>query len=263
MAINRRITVLLVACAALAVAALLADPFGGARSAVAANHDVVAAPDGLEFSPSSLTIDQGDTVVVYHPEGNQLHNIHWDDQGAACPGEPTFDEWTCDRTFNKTGRFEAICDIHPSMTLNVKVEGVSTPKPVVTPKPTPKPTKKPTPAPTKTPAPERTARPTPRVTPRVTPAPTVAPAPPSTAPTPEPSPGAPSATRVPVATASLPSVLGPSPAATPSPVTAPASSGGEGPAPLLLILALGLGGALAGGAFLRRRAGVARSPSAD
>lgn len=246
--ISRRITALLVVLAVFAAGgATLAGPFADAARVAAANYDVVADPNGDEsiFFPDSLTIDEGDKVVVFHPAGS-LHNINWNDppwNGALnpCPGDPTVDAWTCERRFNNPGRFKAICDIHPDMTLTVRVLAGPTPEP---PPATPKQTKKPTPAPTKTPAP----KPTPLPTVPQAPSP-----PPIEAPT-----ASPTASATPTATPTAPAT----PAGTSAPVPTGTSSG-DGAGPLLLLLVLVIGGALGGGALLRRRAAARGSSRAE
>jgi plastocyanin len=86
------------------VAALLA-----AAPALAANQTVSATP-GLEFTPSTVVINQGDTVTWNNTGG--LHNVHFDDNSYDMPASPSTAAWSVNRTFTAPGMFRYYCEAH-------------------------------------------------------------------------------------------------------------------------------------------------------
>ena len=77
----------------------------------------------LRFSPSTLSINQGDTVT-FHGRGGAEHNVHADDNSFRCAngcdgaggnGNPDASEWTSTVTFATPGVVKFHCDEHESM----------------------------------------------------------------------------------------------------------------------------------------------------
>ena len=156
---------------AVAVLATIASLFAYANSASAATFSVTVGPNGdLVFSPSSVTIHPGDTVLwtwgsSFHSSTSGVPGVPdgiWDsgilNQGA-----------TFSHTFNSTGTFPYYCTVHGGCCGMVGTVNVVNPTP--SPTPTATPTHSPTPTPTRTPRATPTARPTPTPRPRPTPAP--------------------------------------------------------------------------------------------
>jgi plastocyanin len=85
-------------------AALLA-----AAPAMAANQTVSATP-GLQFTPSTVVINQGDTVTWNNAGG--LHNVHFDDNSYDMPATPSTAAWSVNRTFTAPGMFRYYCEVH-------------------------------------------------------------------------------------------------------------------------------------------------------
>ncbi len=138
-----------------------------ASAASAASPTVIAGPGGaLRFSPSTVTIEAGDTVVWRNDSGS--HNVAGD---GFTSGPPSGAAWTYSHTFPEPGTYAYLCQVHYQMKGTVTVTAASTPAPE--PEPEPEPT---TPAPTSTPAPPppsptaapATATPAPASTPTAT-----------------------------------------------------------------------------------------------
>jgi plastocyanin len=79
----------------------------------------------LMFSPSTVTINVGDTVTFIN-NGGAPHNVHADDDSFKCSsgcrgdgtgamGDPSISAWTASVTFTKAGTFGFHCDLHGSM----------------------------------------------------------------------------------------------------------------------------------------------------
>ena len=76
----------------------------------AADHQVTLS--GLSFSPSALTINQGDTVTFTYAGGSMPHNAVADD-GSFNSGSASSSAWTYTTpAFNTTGAFRYYCVIH-------------------------------------------------------------------------------------------------------------------------------------------------------
>jgi plastocyanin len=145
---------LAVALASLPVAVLTAAP----RPATAGEVGVGIVD--FAFSPASLTVDVGDTVV-WTNSGAAPHTATSDagqadswDSGTLATGQ------TFAHTFSTPGTFSYFCAIHPFMRGSVTVREV--PTPTATPSPSPTSTATPTPsAPASTPEPSPTVTSTP------------------------------------------------------------------------------------------------------
>ena len=78
----------------------------------------------LQFSPSALTINAGDTVT-FNGMGGAAHNVHADDNSFRCAngcdgvgggdGTPSSALWTSTVTFNTPGVVQFHCDNHSTM----------------------------------------------------------------------------------------------------------------------------------------------------
>lgn len=89
---------------------LLALLLSSAAPAWAADHQVTLS--GLNFSPSSLTINQGDTVTFTYAGGSMPHNAVADN-GSFNSGAASSSAWTYTTpAFNTTGTFGYYCVIH-------------------------------------------------------------------------------------------------------------------------------------------------------
>lgn len=95
----------------------------------------------LMFSPSSVTINVGDTVTFTNAGGT--HNVAADDGSFRCAegcdatggnGDPNNDNWTSTVTFNQAGTFGYHCEVHGTMgmtgTIVVQGDGAPTNVPI-------------------------------------------------------------------------------------------------------------------------------------
>jgi plastocyanin len=80
-----------------------------AAPSFAASQTVTANPT-LTFTPSSVVINQGDTVTWNNAGG--LHNVHFDDDSFVMPATPSSAAWSVSRTFTAPGTFRYYCQIH-------------------------------------------------------------------------------------------------------------------------------------------------------
>jgi len=99
--------------------------------ASAANQTVTASPSNT-FSPSTVTINQGDTVTWNN--GGGLHNVHFDDGSFDMPATPSSAAWSVSRMFTAPGTFRYYCEIHggpggSGMSGTVWVNGTGYPRP--------------------------------------------------------------------------------------------------------------------------------------
>ena len=78
----------------------------------AANWNVSVGGADLKFHPSTLTINQGDTVTFTNAGG--FHNVVSDTGGLFSSGAASTDAWTLQVPFNNTGTFGFHCEIHGS-----------------------------------------------------------------------------------------------------------------------------------------------------
>jgi len=89
------------------VLAVVVTVAGGAR---AANQTVTALSGPNRFSPSTVTINQGETVTWNN--GGGLHNVQFNDGTYEMPTNPSSSGWTVSRTFSTPGTFAYICRQH-------------------------------------------------------------------------------------------------------------------------------------------------------
>jgi plastocyanin len=90
-----------------------------APAAQAANHTVHVGGSGLIYTPSSLTIQAGDSVTWTNDGG--FHNVAADDHSFRCAngcdgdggnGSPASAPWTATHTFSQAGTFGYHCEVH-------------------------------------------------------------------------------------------------------------------------------------------------------
>jgi plastocyanin len=106
-----------------AVLAVVVTVTGGAH---AANQTVTALSGPNRFSPSSVTINVGETVTWNN--GSGTHNVQFNDGSYEMPADPSSSSWTVSRTFNTPGTFSYICRQHgTSMSGSVTVLPVNPP----------------------------------------------------------------------------------------------------------------------------------------
>jgi plastocyanin len=112
--------------AALVALAVTAAPAGGgeAVSARLRTDASVQASDNF-FTPSTVTINQGETVT-WTNAGTNPHNVHFQD-GFDQPQDPDSSGWTVMRKFDAAGSFQYVCEQHPGMTGTVTVNAAAPP----------------------------------------------------------------------------------------------------------------------------------------
>jgi plastocyanin len=108
---RRRVIAALVAVAALAVAV--------AVPALAATKPVSVGPQ-KKFLPGSLSIKKGDTVR-FRWTGNLPHNVRIASGPQKGQIASARKSGTVSRRFTKAGTYRIVCDIHPGMTLRLRV----------------------------------------------------------------------------------------------------------------------------------------------
>jgi plastocyanin len=107
------------------VLAVVVTVAGGAR---AANQTVTALSGPNRFEPSTVMVDQGETVTWQN--GSGTHNVQFNDGSYEMPPNPSSLGWTVSRTFNTSGTFTYLCRQHgPSMSGTVVVQPVAPPPP--------------------------------------------------------------------------------------------------------------------------------------
>lgn len=118
----------------------------------------------LRFSPSSVTIQAGETVTWSHADGSTPHSVTGSGFNSS-PGCTTTNLDACmhggdsySHTFSSAGTFPYVCNVHSNMTGTIVVEAPPPPPPTTTT------TTAPPPPPTTTTAPPRTTTTAPRTT---------------------------------------------------------------------------------------------------
>jgi plastocyanin len=92
-----------------------------ADTVLAANQAVTASGSPNTFTPSTVTVLQGETVTWNNAGG--FHNVHFDDGSFDQPADPIF-PWSTAvvRTFLSAGTYSYVCEAHPEMTGAVAVQ---------------------------------------------------------------------------------------------------------------------------------------------
>jgi plastocyanin len=109
---------------------------GGDRNTARAAANVTIEAHDFLWSPDAVTIQVGDTVTWTDEQG--FHNVLLGDARLNQPGFPQDPSWNPppQHTFTAPGTYTFVCEVHPSMTGKVVVEG-SGPTPTPTPTPPP------------------------------------------------------------------------------------------------------------------------------
>jgi plastocyanin len=63
------------------------------------------------FSPSTIVIAEGGTVLFTDAAGGMPHNVVWED-GSPGSGAPSAAGWTHERTFTDSGTYRFFCEVH-------------------------------------------------------------------------------------------------------------------------------------------------------
>jgi plastocyanin len=93
------------------LAAALATVLCCCAPALAVNETVTATSGTNVFSPSLVTITQGDTVT-WNNDGGNFHNVHFEDGSFVMPMSPMESMWSYPRTFTQPGTFKYYCEVH-------------------------------------------------------------------------------------------------------------------------------------------------------
>jgi plastocyanin len=226
--VRRKVGVLLCGLAAAAVV--------GVPAARAANSSVSI--QNFSFQPQSVTINVGETVTWTMRDMNTQHTVTADDSSFNSGNLST--NQTFAHTFGQAGSFSYHCNIHPSMTGTVVVQGAAPP-------PTQPPAPGPAPAPA---APSQPAAAATATAPHTTAAPATTAAPTTTT-------SSPTTTIAPPAAADTGTTSSTTAAAgggVALPATQKTSSSSDSVSPWLIAFAVVLVvGAAGGGIYLRRR----------
>ena len=109
--------------AAAATKAGQSTPAPASGTGAPAVESVTVRIDGMRFYPQKITVKPGTTVTWVH--GSQMpHTISGDADGMRSGTLYNGQKYT--HTFNTTGNYSYVCDLHPSMRGSVVVEEVTT-----------------------------------------------------------------------------------------------------------------------------------------
>jgi len=89
------------------------------RAAGGQQAKVAVTIDNFSFTPNSITVAAG-TTVVWTNKDDVPHNVTNPDKEFKSPTLDTDEQW--EYTFKKAGAFEYYCTIHPKMTGRVVVQ---------------------------------------------------------------------------------------------------------------------------------------------
>jgi plastocyanin len=92
----------------------------------AATFNVTVGGNANAFSPSTLTIQAGDTVTWTNAGG--FHNVAANDSSFR-NGDPSSSTWTFSHTFGASGTTSYHCEVHGGMTGSITVQAVTPPPP--------------------------------------------------------------------------------------------------------------------------------------
>ena len=105
-----------------AISLVVAMVTGFGIFAVLAASQISVSQKGREFTPQSVTIKRGESVLVVNDDADLRHHAYVDsdkfnyDSGDQEPGSKT------SIAFPVAGTFEVLCAIHPKMKLSVRVQ---------------------------------------------------------------------------------------------------------------------------------------------
>src|SRR5215208_6931182 len=113
------------------IAALLLGLGLAVLPADAADQSVSATPSDT-FSPSAVTVTQGETVTWTNAGGR--HNVVFDDGSFDMPDPASTSSWTVSREFDAVGTFTYYCEVHRAQGMTgtvtvVAAETTTTPPP--------------------------------------------------------------------------------------------------------------------------------------
>jgi len=115
----RRAIVPLIALLSLEVLLLAGHPARTVRAASDSSAKVAVTIDNFNFTPGTITVSVG-TTVVWTNKDDVPHNVTNPDKEFKSPTLDTGEKW--EYTFKKAGTFEYYCTIHPKMTGRVVVQ---------------------------------------------------------------------------------------------------------------------------------------------
>jgi plastocyanin len=135
----RRVATAAVLTAVIAATIVVAVAGGGSGTRAYAAADVTITARDFFWTPSTVTVDVGDTVTWTNTEG--FHNVLLGDSRLNQPGNPSDPAWNPPPrvTFDDPGSYTFVCEVHPGMTGTVNVSGGGSPTPTPTTTPTPGP----------------------------------------------------------------------------------------------------------------------------
>jgi plastocyanin len=87
----------------------------GVSSMTACAETVEVEVRKMEFIPSELTINKGDTVRWVNRERRQYHSVWFEELGEEEPADYFWPEETFERQFNEAGSFPYRCGPHDGM----------------------------------------------------------------------------------------------------------------------------------------------------
>ena len=93
----------------------------GLCALAATSENLTVSQKGRQFRPGEVTIDRGQTIVIFNDDGDLLHHAYVEsddfsfDSGDQQPGSRT------PVVFSVPGDFKVLCGIHPKMKLTVHV----------------------------------------------------------------------------------------------------------------------------------------------
>ena len=109
--------------AAVAPNAAQPTPAPASGTSTPAGENVTVRINGMRFDPQNITVKPGTTVTWVH--GSQMpHTISGNADGMSSGTLYNGQRYT--HTFKATGRYNYVCDLHPSMTGSVVVEQAGT-----------------------------------------------------------------------------------------------------------------------------------------
>jgi plastocyanin len=104
-----------------ALAAALVIIAAVAASAVSAADAIVVSQRNRTFNPDQLTIERGGVIHIINDD-RVTHHVYVEASGMSFDSGEQPIGTTVDLRFDKAGRFDVLCAIHPTMRLRVTVK---------------------------------------------------------------------------------------------------------------------------------------------
>ena len=98
-------------------------PTAASGTSTPAGETVTVRIDGMRFDPENITVKPGTTITWIH-SSQMPHTISGNADGMR--SGTLYNGQKYSHTFNATGRYSYVCDLHPSMTGSVVVEQAGT-----------------------------------------------------------------------------------------------------------------------------------------